>query len=246
MKVLITGAAGYLGHGLVAAAENHHDLRLMDVVQIADSPHEQVVGTIEQYATALEAVRGVDAIIMSHMAPRKPGIYDTPEVPFDINVKGTANLYAAAAELGVKRVALISSIAVVDGHRRRKEYLRCDMPYFSVGHYGMTKLCQEVIARQYHLEHGIGSAMLRPAYVQDADTMADKYGRVATEVNWQYIDRRDIGKAARLAIETDDMGCEAFYLLGHPRAVDHAEMKPTYERLGWQPDHDFTNMPYGS
>jgi nucleoside-diphosphate-sugar epimerase len=244
MKVLITGAAGYLGHGLIVANEPHHTLRLMDVAPIPNTRHEMVVASVEDYTAVKEAVRGVDAIIIAHMAPRKPGVYDTPEKPFDITVKGTANLYAAAHELGVKRVALISSIGVVEGHRQRGEYLRNDLPYDARGFYGLTKVCQEIIAQQYFREHGIRSAILRPSYIQDADTMADKYGKVANEVNWHYIDRRDIGKAARLAIEKDDMACEIFYLLGHPKSVDHAEMKPVYERLGWKPDHDFTHMPY--
>jgi nucleoside-diphosphate-sugar epimerase len=244
MKVLITGAAGYLGHGLVVANEKHHTLRLMDVVAIPNTPHEMVVGSVEDYATVLEAVRGMDALIIAHMAPRKPGVYDTPEKPFDITVKGTANLYAAAKELGVKRVALISSIGAVEGYRKRGEYLRRDLAPDAFGFYGLSKVCQEVIAQQYFREHGIRSAILRPSYIQDAATMTDKYGKVAKEVNWHYIDRYDIGKAARLAIEKDDMACEVFYLLGHPKSIEHADMQPTYDRLGWKPDHDFTHMPY--
>jgi len=244
MKVLITGAAGYLGHGIVEAFNGHHDLRLLDVVPIEGTPHEMIVGSVTDYAAVDNALDGVDAMVIAHMASRGKGIYDTPEGPFDINVKGTANLYHVAANRGIKRAALISSIGVVQGQRKRHEFLRCDMPAESEGLYGLTKVCQEAIARQYYHEHGIRSAILRPSYIQDADTMADKYGRVAHEVNWHYIDRRDIGKAARLALDVSDMTCEAFYLMGHPKARDHSEMAPTYDRLGWTPDHDFTRMPY--
>jgi nucleoside-diphosphate-sugar epimerase len=242
MKILITGASGYLGSALVASVEGHHTLRLLDVVAPEHSPHEVVVGSVADLETVTRAVDGVDAMIISHMAPRRPGVYDSPTLPFDINVRGTANLYAAAAAAGVKRVALISSIAVVDGHRG--QYLRCDLPASTRDIYGLTKACQETIARHYHQACGISTAILRPSYIQDADTMADKYGRVANEVNWHYIDRRDIGKACRLALEHSDIGCKVFYLLGHPKAVDHAEMKPAYEKLGWKPDHDFTHKPY--
>ncbi|MEX0886418.1 MAG: NAD(P)-dependent oxidoreductase [Phycisphaeraceae bacterium] len=244
MNVLITGAAGYLGHGLVQAFAGHHAMRLLDIVAY-DGPvdHEMVIGSVADYATVVDAVTGMDALVIAHMAPRKPGAYDNPEQAFDINVKGTANLYAAALEAGIKRVSLISSIGVVQAQKKRGVFLSRDLPRLATDPYPLSKVCQEVIAEQYHAMHGIASAMIRPAYITDEDTMADKYGRVATEVNWQYIDRRDIGLAARLALDVDDLACEAFYTLGHPSAEKHADVAYTRDRLGWQPEHDFTKYP---
>src|SRR5690606_34827266 len=44
MRVLITGAAGFLGEGLVQAFDGH-DLRLLDVVE-APGPGEKLVGSV--------------------------------------------------------------------------------------------------------------------------------------------------------------------------------------------------------
>jgi hypothetical protein len=40
-----------------------------------------------------------------------------------------------------------------------------------------------------------------------------------------------------------DLGCEVFYVLGHPDAFEHADMVRTRDRLGWTPQHDFTKYP---
>ena len=54
----------------------------------------------------------MDAMVLCHMAPNPNG-YKVPPPAFDINVKGTANLYHAAAEAGLKTVVLISSCGVL-------------------------------------------------------------------------------------------------------------------------------------
>ncbi len=240
MKTLVTGAAGYLGRGLIVPFEGAHELRLMDVVDF-ESPHEVLVGSVADLDTCREAVKGCDAVVIAHMASRGNNAYATPEIPFDVNVKGTANLFFAAVEAGIRKVALISSIGAVSHHQKQGTFLTADLPLHGGGIYGLTKICQEVIARQMHLEHGVAVAVLRPAYITDADTCKDKYGREAHECNWQFIDRRDIGLAARLALELPDLGYEIFYTLGTPMAADHADMTAIYERLGWKPEHPFVD-----
>ena len=50
MKVLVTGAGGFLGRGLVAPFVGRHDLRLMDVVDW-QTPHEKVIGDVADLET---------------------------------------------------------------------------------------------------------------------------------------------------------------------------------------------------
>lgn len=242
MKVLVTGAAGFLGVGMVESLAARHLLRLMDVVPF-ETPHERVVGDVCDWPAVRAAVQGVDAIVIGHMAPRQPGVYDTPGLPFDVNVKGTANLFAAAVEAKVSRAVLISSIGVVVGHQRAGTFLRRDLPPATVDLYSLTKSLQERVAEHYHQVAGLPVAMLRPAYVTDEDRLVDKYGRHPATVNWQFIDRRDIGDAVDAALRLPDLGCEVFYLLGHPDASAHADIRHTHERLGWKPAHDFTRYP---
>jgi nucleoside-diphosphate-sugar epimerase len=240
MRVLMTGSAGFLGQGMIPAFADCQ-LRLFDVVETPGAG-EKVVGSVANLQTCRDALTGMDAMVIAHMAPRGKGLYDSPAVPFEVNVTGTANLYTAARDLGIKRVVLISSIAVVKKHQDAKTFLTRDLPAASATHpYGLTKACQELIADQFYKVDGISSAILRPAYIADEATHRDKYGRPASEGNWQYIDRHDIGKAARLALDVPDLGCEVFYVLGHPDGINHADVAYTHKRLGWTPDHPFTN-----
>ena len=89
MKVLVTGACGFLGRGLIEPFAGRHELRLMDVVDW-QTPHEKVVGDVADLETCRRAVQGCQAVVIAHMASRQAGAYETPVLPFDANVKGTA------------------------------------------------------------------------------------------------------------------------------------------------------------
>jgi nucleoside-diphosphate-sugar epimerase len=244
MKVLVTGAGGFLGGGLIEPFVGRHDLRLMDVVDW-QTPHEKVLGDVADLETCRRAVQGCQGIVIAHMASRQAGAYQTPVLPFDANVKGTANLFFAGLECGLRRYVLISSESVVMGHqvppRRTTE-----MPYRGTTLYGLTKVCQEVIAEQFQREHGLEVAVLRVGYILSADDpnrVVDKYGKHIQDRNPPCTDRRDIGEAARLAIELPDLKYEVFYVLGAPEADRFYDMEPTFRRLGWKPRYDFTWLP---
>jgi len=239
MKVLVTGAAGFLGQGLIVPFEEHgYELRLLDVREF-ESPHEVVIGSVADLPTVQKAVEGVDAIVIAHMAPRTPNAYANTEVSFDINVKGTAHLFFAAAEAGIKRAVVMSSTSAVSAHKG--DPWTHDLTPKSKGIYGLTKACQEVIAEQYARTAGMQVAALRLGYILDADANEDKYGRKINEINVPHVDRRDIGEVARLCIECEDLAYfEAFHVMGSPLALDEWDVRHTCERLNWKPKYDFT------
>ena len=243
MKVLITGAGGFLGRGMIVPFVGRHELRLMDVTPFEDPAHEVLIGSVADLATVRKAVDGVDAIVIAHMASRQVHSYDTPEVPFDANVKGTANLFFAAVEKGIQRVVLISSAGVVATAEREGRFLCRDLPLASRGIYGATKVCQEVIAEQYHREQGLRVAVLRLGYIVDADLGTDKYGRPITERNWQMNDRRDIGGIALAALECENLQWEVFYTMCTDESMIHADTLYTRKRLGWMPKYRFKHLP---
>ncbi len=249
MQVLITGAAGCLGRGIIRPFEEHgHALRLMDVADFEHPEHEVVVGDVSDLATVRRAVRGVDALVIGHMASRQAGAYQTPGVPFDANVKGTANLLFAAVEHGIGRVVLISTPGAILGYHGLKEaeFFGRDLPIGGGrGIYGLTKACQELIARHYHTVHGVRCAVLRVGCIVEVDgrTVTDKYGRTHRERGLALVSNEDIGEVARLALELPDLAWEVFYAIGTPEAPRKYDVAYTRERLGWTPRHDFTWMP---
>jgi uronate dehydrogenase len=244
MKILITGAAGFLGRGIRGPFEAAgHALRLMDVVPIHSSPHETVVGDVSDYAQVEAATGGVDGVVIAHMAPRgeKDVNYKTPAMPFDINVKGTANLFHAAAACGVRRVVVISSTAAIieNPPTPTKVYDRA-APLRSKGYYGLTKALQEVIAEQFARTHEMAVACLRVGYVLDGDANVDKYGNPVREINFMDTDRRDIGEVARLCLELPDLTYDVFHVMSTAEALTRADLQYTCDRLNWKPKHDFS------
>ncbi len=238
MKILITGAGGYLGQGLVLPFAGRHSLRLMDLKPFA-TPHELFVGDVADLDVARQAVAGMDAILIAHMASRQAGAYDTPPLAFDVNVKGTANIFFAGIEHGIKKFCLISSTGVLAGHTGF-----CKRDIFPKGNdlYSLTKACQEVIAEQFQRGNQLSVSVLRVGWVMDADTMIDKYGQHRKQYCVGYIDRRDVGEAARLALECADIGYEVFYVEGTPESVDRCDIAYTRRRLGWEPKYDFKGL----
>ena len=239
MHVLITGAAGFLGRGLIIPFEERKDrLRLMDVIPF-ESPHEVVVGDVSDLNTVMKIVEGVEAIVIAHMAPRSNNGYELPTQPFDVNVKGTANLFHAAVQHGVKAVVLISSLGVLYPYKTDM-HSHLLPPKGTGNYYSMTKVCQEAVAESFATGYGIRVACVRPSYILDADACVDKYGRKIEERNIMDLDRRDIGEVSRLFLDRTDLAFECFNLAGTRESMIPWDVQYTCDRLNWKPKYDFS------
>ena len=97
--------------------------------------------------------------------------------------------------------------------------------------------------RGFQRIHDLAVSVLRIGWVMDADTMVDKYGRHRPFYSVGYTDWRDIGDAARLALECPDIAYEVFYVEGTPESAERCDVAYTRQRLGWQPKYDFTWLP---
>ena len=117
MRVLLTGATGFLGRAVgrrltdagheVAAFVRAHDAGL------AELPVDQVVGDITQLDTAASAVAGRDAVVHCAACVTPFGRIDEY---YDTNVRGTDNLLAACEIAGVRKLVFTSCAAVVMDH----------------------------------------------------------------------------------------------------------------------------------
>jgi nucleoside-diphosphate-sugar epimerase len=237
-RVVVTGGSGFLGRHLVQKLQPFFSVLSFDVQKSGDE-QEFFEGSVTDPAQIDQALASANALVIAHMAPRAPGVYDSPDVPFDINVKGTALLFEGALRSGIRRVVLISSAAVVGKPLLAGEFLSQDLPLSPDSIYGLSKALQEETARYYHEKHGLEIAMLRPAYISLGDTLEDKYGKRRESVNWQFIDPRDIGDAVLGALFADELGCEPFYLAAGPGAEEKADIAYAMRRLKWNPSYRF-------
>ena len=242
MRLLLTGAGGYAGRGVAQTLRSRHWVRGLDVRDSSHCVDEAVVGDLADLDLCRRAVSGVESVVLCHMAPR-PDAYKTPVLPFDANVKGTANLYHAAVESGIKRMVLISTGGLLE-KRPRATAVPGEGPYNFKGElYVLTKILQEGIARYYHDEHKMSTAILRPPWIVYDEDFHTKYGQRLEHYNPSLVDPRDIGFAALAALELPELGLEAFQL-----GQDDCDMDLTSarERLGWRPRYTFKGLPRAS
>src|SRR5438876_604180 len=122
MKVLVTGAAGFLGGHLVdMLIERGDDVRAMvrpteDVSYLSTLAGVEIVhGDLTNEASLKQAVQGVQRV---YNVAAKTGPWGAESVYRAVNVWGVADLIKAAMDAGVQRIVHTSSITVYGHHLR--------------------------------------------------------------------------------------------------------------------------------
>ena len=110
MKVLVTGASGFLG-GAVAAAlrDAGHDVRTFQRRPSGVDGAEDVLGSVSEPGDVARAVVGIDAAV--HLAAKVSFAGDPADFE-RVNVEGTRTLVAALRTGGVERLVFVSSPSV--------------------------------------------------------------------------------------------------------------------------------------
>jgi nucleoside-diphosphate-sugar epimerase len=170
MRVLVTGATGFVGRMLCHAlrARGHTVVRAVRKA----SPHgsgeggflDVVVGDIDGHTDWAQALHGVDAI--AHLAARVHVMADGPSgasAHHRINAEGTAALANSAFPGGVRRLVFMSSIKV-NGEERQRPYGLSDVPA-PVDPYGRTKLLAERALFDSAATFGGEAVVVRPPLV---------------------------------------------------------------------------------
>ncbi|HEV7482729.1 MAG TPA: NAD-dependent epimerase/dehydratase family protein, partial [Solirubrobacterales bacterium] len=109
MKLLVTGAAGFIGSTYVRIAGDEHEITVLDKLTYAGRPEnlpdgvELIEGAIEDPAIVREAMEGVDAVVNFAAESHVDRSIDDQDAFARTHVIGTGTLLDAARELGVSR-----------------------------------------------------------------------------------------------------------------------------------------------
>jgi len=224
MRVLVTGANGFLGRSVVQALlAQGHTVRAMvrpaTAVESLGWPAsvEIVRGDLRSTRELASAFDRVDALI--HLAAAVTGGEDAM---FASTVSGTERLLAAMAGTSCRRIVLASSFAVYDwsaihGTLDETSPLEAGADLYRRDGYSIAKSWQERVTRRFAAAHGWDLTVLRPGFIWGRD-----HGYLAA--CGQQIGRLHvvIGPFSRMPLTHVDNCADLFArVVADPRAAGH-------------------------
>ena len=170
---VITGAAGWLGTGLVSAftdGERRRSGRLRLLVRDASeattiAASEQIDVVVGDLTVADDVERlflGLDGTVdVIHTAGV---IHPATIADFDaVNHRGTSHVLVAAERAGVRRMVHVSSNSPFGTNPSRADVFRNDEPYHPYLGYGQSKMLAELAVIEA-AERGLNVVMVRPPW----------------------------------------------------------------------------------
>jgi len=165
MRVLITGATGFIGHNLCEMVSKVHQVQALgrSVNTEALSYQSMIIPDLAEKINWVPYLAGVDCVI--HLAGIAHQSNISPERMYQINTVATKHLLAACVEAKVKRFIFLSSIAVY-GLNASSTVLSVETPAPNPSTpYGHSKWLAEQLVWQCCATHNVEGVIIRPPLV---------------------------------------------------------------------------------
>lgn len=253
VKVLVTGSRGSVGTQVVAdLSRSGHATVGYDVVDSQD---------IFDLPSLQKATRECDAIIHSAALLGRPE--ESAERIMSVNLLGTWNVLAAAAEARVGRIVFISSVnalGIFCGDRP-PDYLPIDKahPCYPSTPYGISKRLGEEMCRFFSADTGIPVICLRPPAIWTNETyatiQAERAKRPEFEWDpfWEYgafIDVRDLSQACLSALSCKTEGFHCVLVASSDISTSGKSGRELAEQIlpgiEWRGGEEYESDPYRS
>lgn len=173
MRVLITGAGGFVGRHLVAhlSAQGHDDLWGTTVISPDQDPtltslpvQWSLLDLRDPQATA-QAVASIRPDHIYHLAAQAfvPASFDDPWDTLENNIRGQVNLFQALLRHRPQaRILVVSSAHVYGSIRPEENPINESQPFRPDSPYSVSKVAQDMLALQYYLAHQLHTVRARP------------------------------------------------------------------------------------
>ncbi|MCE5250576.1 SDR family oxidoreductase [bacterium] len=170
MRFLVTGGAGFIGSNIVETLlDGNAEVVVLDNLSTGKKENIEsfennrnftfIEGTITDQKTCVRACDGADYVFHEAALCSVPLSIEKPEDTYEINIKGTSNVFLAAREAGVKRVVWASSTSVY-GNPTVLPNVET-MPLCPLSPYAASKAAGEMLASAYSEVYGIPIISLR-------------------------------------------------------------------------------------
>lgn len=174
MKILVTGADGFIGSHLTETlVRAGHDVKAFVLYNSFNSwgwlDHcaADVKGSFEVFAGDIrdpngvhEAMRGSEAVLHLAALIAIPYSYHSPDTYVDTNIKGTLNVLQAARATGVRRVVHTSTSEVYG--TARFVPITEEHPLLGQSPYSATKIGADQLAFSFYASFGLPVVIARP------------------------------------------------------------------------------------
>lgn len=234
MLVAVTGAQGTIGRAVVRelTGSGHH-VRAIDrtAPQQTAEPHENVhaiQADVTDFHQLHEAVHDADAMI--HLAGIPNPLHDPGHLVHNTNVTASYNALAAAAQTGIDKICLASSINAIGGafsRRAHYDYFPVDEqhPTYNEDPYSLSKWIVEQQADSFARAHPnltIASLRIHGA-TPDRDNAAhttDMDQTMLVNHLWGYVRTDAVARACHLAVRGNWRGHEVFNIVAPDTVMD--------------------------
>jgi nucleoside-diphosphate-sugar epimerase len=222
MRVVVTGGSGHIGRAIVDELVGHGHQVVNADRQPGPAAAPLRLADLEDLGQVLSLLDGCDAVVHAAAIPR-PGTYPD-HVVFRTNMMTLFNVLDACRLLGISRLVWTSSMSTLGYPFNYRPIVPRYLP-FDERHpqdpqdpYALSKAFGEQLCAAYAARCDLTITSLRIVWAHTPATferdLLPFWDNPATGASnlWSYVDTRDCGTAARLALDLDAGGHQACFI----------------------------------